>query len=114
MNLPVACYISLVTTGLAACATESWPVPEGTADDIATACRAEAASRIEEFENAMQQQREDMAGASDDIMHDAKVAEQTAESGMPPADVLFYLCLEANGVELDPDQIKIIDDWRER
>jgi hypothetical protein len=33
---------------------------------------------------------------------------------LPPDEVLFYQCLESNGVTLEPEQLGVIDDWLKR
>jgi hypothetical protein len=112
---PAACsYLPLLVAGLGACVAQSWTIPEGAPESIVEACRGEVMANSADEQDPFQQQRNDMPGVGDDLMHDAMTEKRAVRSGLPPDEVLFYQCLESNGVTLEPEQLGVIDDWLKR
>ncbi|HNP34865.1 MAG TPA: hypothetical protein PKK10_03325 [Woeseiaceae bacterium] len=92
-------------------------MPEGAPAEIVRSCKAEAEqsqSLSSDNLQRQQQQRDNVPGSADDLIQEVKEAKQSAKSGQPPGDVLFYECLESNGVELEPAQRAVIDEWSAR
>lgn len=114
MNPGVSLYLPLLAAILGACVAQSWAIPEGAPESVVEACRGEVMSNSADQQDPLQQQRNDMPGVGDDLMHDAMTEKQSTRSGLPPDEVLFYQCLESNGVTLEPEQLGVIDDWLQR
>lgn len=51
------------------------------------------------------------AGSTEDIIEDAKAAEQDRKGVRWPEEAMFYQCLRGHGVLLEPEQEAVLDTW---
>ncbi len=50
-------------------------------------------------------------GSTEDIIEDAKAAEEDSKGVRWPEEAMFYQCLRGNGVLLEPAQKAVLDEW---
>lgn len=108
-----AIFLCLLGAVTAACSSQ-WTTPAGTPDDVAQLCRETAeeatGNRILDTpaDRAIQ-----MPGSADDMVEDARRGREDQAGMRPSGQVIFYQCLEENGVTLEPAQRDAVDRWLE-
>lgn len=99
MVVLAATYLSLA----AGCAADAWPVPDGTPPNIAKACREQAAlAGKNNMGNLQERTGNEIAGAADDTIEDARAAKRDDMKVGQHGEELFHQCLRENGVLVDP------------
>ena len=100
---------------LASCATDDYAnVPAAVVDD----CQREVSLLTEP--DVLEVQENPLQGAAleslPDPIEDAREARRDAgtDAATWPEEALLYRCFESRGIELDPAQAELLDQWRSR